>query len=275
VLFASGVIQCWGLNNYGQIGNGSVGGSAVTAPVSVTGISTAIAVTAGAYHTCALLADNSIRCWGANGDLQGGRIGSASGTPAVVPSPPGPRAAPITTAVRIAAGVGAGQLSSTGLGGYHTCALLSDGSGVCWGYFYRGVMGDGTMFDGLETVVIFPPNVGPVRPVTGPARSIAAGGYHTCVIEDGGLIQCWGYGNDGQIGNNAGSSVGVPTTATLPAGRMAAAVAAGGFHTCAVLTDASQPPANEVWCWGNNRDGQLGDTTQDERRIPTRVLGLP
>jgi alpha-tubulin suppressor-like RCC1 family protein len=272
VLLSSGTVQCWGYNNDGQIGNG-VTGSPVTTAVAVTGISNAVAIAAGGFHSCAILTDDSISCWGRNSDNQTSaeRI-SSSGVPNTVPGSgrtPGP---PITTAAAIAAGIGVGEQGLAKLGGYHTCAVLSDGSGRCWGYGHNGVLGNGIMTspDAGTFFVLFG-GTSPVKPFMGPARSIAAGAYHTCVIVTGGLIQCWGHGDDGEFGNNAKSSSGFPTTTTLPAGRTASVIAAGGFHTCAVLTTATSTPANEVWCWGNNGDGQLGDLTRDNRVAPTQV----
>jgi alpha-tubulin suppressor-like RCC1 family protein len=103
----------------------------------------------------------------------------------------------------------------------------------------------------------------------GSARAIAGGGYHNCVLLTNGLIQCWGNGGNGQIGNNANSSTGSPTTTTLPPGRLGVGLAAGGYQTCALL--APSATTNEVWCWGNNGDGQLGDGSSTDRWAPVRV----
>lgn len=67
---ASGAVQCWGYNNYGQLGNGSMTASASITPVRASGIAAPVAVAAGAWHTCALLADGAMRCWGLNRDGQ-------------------------------------------------------------------------------------------------------------------------------------------------------------------------------------------------------------
>ena len=133
-LLQDGTVRCWGQNDYGQLGNGTVSSAQVpnSTPVEVIGITTATAVTAGGYHACALLQDGTVRCWGQNdyGQLGDGAV--------ITPQtrPPTPRPSPnpvevrgITTAVAIKAGI------------FHTCALLRDGTMQCWGwndYFQLG-----------------------------------------------------------------------------------------------------------------------------------------
>jgi alpha-tubulin suppressor-like RCC1 family protein len=122
-LLASGAVKCWGDNSYGQLGDGTGGPKVVsTTPVTVTGISTAIAIIAGGFHACAVLRGSSVKCWGLNdfGQLGDGTT-TSSNTPVTVHS----TYAPI----------------SLSAGSQHTCALFSGGVMTCWGRNYWGQLG--------------------------------------------------------------------------------------------------------------------------------------
>lgn len=264
-LLGDGTVRCWGRNEFGELGDGSTcltPPCATPLPVAVTGVSTAIAVRAGAYHTCALLANGEVRCWGFN---EFGQLGDGTFTSSSTP-------------VAVAEAVGAVVVSA---GGYHTCALRPDGRVQCWGRNEFGELGDGST---------------PNRPtpvfVSGltDAVAVSAGAYHTCALVADGTLRCWGLNNFGQLGD--GSSLTYTFTddvlatsqlffSTLPPGShsrtpvavrdisSAAAVAAGGFHTCASLSDRSTS------CWGQNDYGQLGDGTSSSSSTPAAVSGLP
>jgi hypothetical protein len=111
---SNGTVNCWGLNGYGQLGNGSTT-TFFSAPVVVSGMSTAIDIAAGANHSCAVLSNGTVNCWGDNsyGQLGNGTSGGISRTPVAVSG--------ISTATAIVAG------------GTHSCARLSDGTVRCWG----------------------------------------------------------------------------------------------------------------------------------------------
>jgi alpha-tubulin suppressor-like RCC1 family protein len=123
-LRANGTVRCWGENNQGQLGDGSTSGS--RNGVEVTGISTAVAISAGWEHTCAVLADGGVRCWGANAL---GQLGDGTTTNRTTPVP----ASGITDAVAVTAGWW-----------HHSCALLGDGTVKCWGDNEWGQHGNGT-----------------------------------------------------------------------------------------------------------------------------------
>ena len=151
---ANGTVQCWGENSFGGLGNASaLGFSAV--PVTVTGISTATAVSVGYRHTCAVLVGGSVQCWGlANSGQLGVTVGTSTSTPQVVPG--------ISTATGIAAGDS------------FTCALLSGGGVQCWGDNTSAQLGSGTTSAGGITRV----NVASVTSAT----AITAGGTYACAL---------------------------------------------------------------------------------------------
>jgi alpha-tubulin suppressor-like RCC1 family protein len=172
-LLASGAVQCWGANNYGQLGDGTTTHSNV--PVTVKGISSATAVAAGGYFSCALLASGAVQCWGygGNGELGGGSYANSS-APVFV--------AGISTAVAITAG------------SFHACAVLSSGAAQCWGRNSHGQLGNGLMTDSASNT---PVRVSGIR---SPLR-LAAGAEHTCALLSDGAVKCWGYDNEGQLGD--------------------------------------------------------------------------
>jgi alpha-tubulin suppressor-like RCC1 family protein len=133
-LLANHGVQCWGANIYGQLGNGTSGtGTDFWTPVTVINISTAVAISAGGFHTCAALADGTLRCWGRNtkGELGNGTTIDSS-TPVTVSG--------LNAAVAVSAGIA------------YTCALLANGRPWCWGTNAAGRLGNGTTSDSLIPV---------------------------------------------------------------------------------------------------------------------------
>jgi hypothetical protein len=127
-LLSDETIKCWGLNGgRGQLGNGSMTNSYT--PVTVSGISNAIAVTGGRAHTCALLSNNTVQCWGYN---YYGQLGDGS---TILRDQQ--RTTPITVS-------GISNATAISAGDYHNCALLSSNTVQCWGSNGAGQLGNGT-----------------------------------------------------------------------------------------------------------------------------------
>jgi alpha-tubulin suppressor-like RCC1 family protein len=239
----SGVVTCWGRNNYGQLGNGTTVDS--RSPVTVSGISTAVAVAAGKYHTCAVLASGSARCWGLN---TSGQIGNGTTTN---------RTTPGTVS-------GLSGVTSIAAGDAHTCASLSTGQVRCWGSNTYGQVGNGT----ATTTFLTPTTVG-TRTSAGTLVALAnvteveTGAQFACARKTDGTVGCWGRNQYGQLGDgttsNRTSPVGVSGLASV------GDLAAGDFHACAVMS------TGRARCWGNNLMGQLGDGTQSGRTTPVEV----
>jgi alpha-tubulin suppressor-like RCC1 family protein len=256
-----GTAKCWGENSYGQLGDGSTVDSDV--PVAVNGLtgsgasSTAVSVTSGSGHSCAVMANGTVKCWGKN-DI--GQLGDGTTTNRRVPvSVSGITGlTPATTAVSVTAGGGS------------TCALMANGTVKCWGYNYDGQLGDGSNTDSLIPIA--------VRGIDGASSSNTAVTVHitasvACALMADGTVKCWGRNNFGQLGNNSRAASNVPVAVTGITGSSAAStavsVSAGGYHSCALMANGA------VQCWGSNLHGQLGDNvTVGDSLIPVLVSGI-
>jgi alpha-tubulin suppressor-like RCC1 family protein len=235
----SGAVWCWGNNQSGQLGDGTVPARLTPGPVS--GLRTgAVTLAAGAFHTCAVTSGGILRCWGDNWH---GQLGDGTTTDRLTPVPVS----------------GLGSVVAVVAGWRHTCALTSAGEVWCWGDNSNGQLGDGTMTDRLTPV--------PVSGLDSGVVAVAAGSGHTCALTSAGEVSCWGYNGQAQLGDGTMTNRLTPVPVSgLDSGVVA--VAAGASVTCA-LTDAG-----EAWCWGSNSNGQLGDGSVMERSTPVPVSGL-
>lgn len=234
----AGRVYCWGLNNWGQLGDGSQSQS--LRPVRVVDLPPAVAVAAGDSHSCAITVGGAAYCWGLGGRGQLGDGGTQFRTrPVAVQG--------LDTGVReIAAG------------GFHSCAVTEAGTALCWGLNEDGQLGDGTR-DGRLTPV-------PVSGLGGGVTSIGGGRDHSCAVRAGG-VYCWGDNLAGQLGDGTGNPSNLPVRVkSFRTGGLD--VTAGSFHSCAATTGGA------AFCWGDNGSGQLGDGTTDGRYVRVRMARL-
>lgn len=232
-LNASGTAMCWGANEEGQLGNATRADRAT--PTRVDSELRFSTLAAGESHTCGLAGNGVPLCWGEN---LSGQLGDGSRNNQTVP--------------RVVGGGLAFQEITAGWS--HTCGLTSSGNTFCWGNNNQGQLGDGTTLDRLQ------PNL-----VSEAVGELVAGSAHTCGIR-GGTVVCWGANSAGQLGDGSGTDQRTPVeVAGLPG--PARTLAAGAVHTCALLVDG------RVYCWGQNRFGQLGDGTNIDRAQPVEVGG--
>jgi len=241
-LISGGTARCWGDNLYLQLGEGTDPPALRRAsPVPVAGLTGATAIEASGSHTCALLGNGSVRCWGAGdgGQLGTGTASTASPTPVAVVG--------LTRATAIVAGL------------THTCARIGNGSVRCWGYNDYGQLGNGT--DPISATPV------PVAGLAG-VQALAAGGTFTCAVLGDGTVRCWGTNTFGQLGDGTTTSSFSPVQVTGLAATGVMTISAGRLHTCAVLRDGT------ARCWGVNSSGVLGDGTTSTRLTPVPVTGL-
>ena len=206
-----------------------------------SGLSDAVMVSAGVDHTCALMRNGEVLCWGKDDK---GQLGdSAEASPSLVPV----KVELLSTATTISAG------------GNHTCAVLTGGALVCWGDNASGQIGDDSTTDRFTPV--------PVEGLSSGVAAVAGGLLHTCAVLDTGALKCWGDNAEGQLGDGTKADSRVPIGVEgLSSG--VAAVAAGEKHTCAASDDGV------LRCWGKNNRGQVGDDSTDERTSPVVVTTL-
>ena len=245
-LLRDGTVKCWGENTSGQLGDGTRTSRPTPAPVVGLG-GRAIAIAAGARHTCALSIDGGVRCWGANFV---GQLGDGSFVDRTAPTP-----------VVNLGGTGVAIIA----GGSNTCALLSSGVVRCWGHNSVGALGDGTLTSREAPVSVVD--------LGGAAVSLSTSGYHTCAVLSGGAVRCWGSNQFGELGAGSPATT-EPTTrpvSVVDLGGAAVSVAAAFTHTCALLSGGG------VRCWGYRREGELGDGSpfgSAPQLTPVSVVGL-
>ena len=248
-LLNTGQISCWGFGGDGQLGTGdNTSLSTPSAPITLPTNTTATAITAGNFHTCALLNTGQISCWGFGSS---GRLGTGDNTSLSTPS------APITLPTNTTA-------TAITAGSTHTCALLNTGQISCW-----GAGGDGRLGTG-DTNNLSTPSAPITLPANTTATAITAGTFHTCALLNTGQISCWGAGGDGQLGTGDTNNLSTPSAPiTLPTNTTATAITAGSTHTCALLN------TGQISCWGNNFFGQLGTGNTTDLSTPSAPITLP
>jgi alpha-tubulin suppressor-like RCC1 family protein len=249
---SEGRVRCWGYGADGELGYGnkaSIGvGDTPDAHADVDVGGKVRQIGAGTHHTCALLENGDVRCWGRahEGQLGRGNTENLGDEPEDIPG--------LVPPVNLG-----GKAVQIAVGGDHTCALLESGGVRCWGLGDMGQLGYGN-----------PDNVGDNEtpasldrdvPLGGTATSIAAGYTHTCATLEGGTFRCWGEGVTGQLGygvipGTVGENVGAYTTPAdegdVPFMGSVRKLALGVYHTCALLSIGT------VRCWGDNSNGELG-----------------
>jgi cysteine-rich repeat protein len=259
-VLSGGRLKCWGQNDKGQLGLGNTKGRGLlpgdmgeSLPfVDVGG--EVIAVTAGECHTCALLSDGAVKCWGCNDK---GQLGQ--GDTVLRGDDPGDMGSALPVV-----NLGEGQTATALVAGFeHTCAVLKGSGEVkCWGHNNEGQLGLGNNMNRGDN----PGEMGDALPAVdlgilgGPTVEIALGREHTCARRKAGQVKCWGKNDTGQLGQGDTADrgdgpleMGVALFAVdLGFGKLAAGIAAGHFFSCAILLNGA------VKCWGRNADGQLG-----------------
>ena len=222
-LLANGTVQCW------------QGPSQTPAPVTISGVSNAVAIGAEAGgSTCVVIAGGSVSCW-----------------PGIAPAVPVP---------------GVLNATSVTFGVVHGCAVISDGTVMCWGDNDHGQLGNGQFVtQGIYT----PPSwVRDSAGVLTGAISVVSGDYHACALLSSGAVKCWGAAVG--INRSTDSALAIPFFTQVPSGMaaipVATAVAAGAFNVCVTIVDGT------VWCQGTGPSPGLASGMQ--YAPPTLMAGF-
>ncbi len=236
----TGIVQCWGDNRFGELGDGTRVSRPL--PARVRGLPPgATRVVAGFGYTCAI-AGGGAYCWGLNNY---GELGDGTTTWRSTPVP-----------VRgLDRNVTAIAVSDNYTGREHTCAIA--GGAYCWGY-----NGDGELGDGTTASRSTPAKVQGLSGVT----AVSAGDWSSCAVA-GGAARCWGANASGQLGTGGttASLTPVPVSGLV---QDVSEVGAGSASACAVRTTGS------VWCWGANTEGELGTGDRTSSLVPVAVHGM-
>ena len=234
-VLTQGDLWCWGLNQYGQLGDGTLKNSHEAVRVQgVSGVATRVA--AGDYHTCAVIG-GALRCWGNNFY---GQLGNGNDQDAAVP---------------VAVAAPAGSVSQISTGALHTCAVIA-GAAWCWGENLSGQLGDGS-----QAVARYAPVA--VANLGDAVSEISAASAHTCA-RTGNALYCWGDNDYGQLGIGDVLPRLAPTLVDgFPLATLG--VATGTRHTCA-------RGAGGVYCWGNGTYAQTGHFGNSS--VPQAVAGV-
>jgi alpha-tubulin suppressor-like RCC1 family protein len=249
-------VWAWGENNAGQLGDNS-GHPQSTTPVKVklpSGSGPVVAITMGAEHAVALMANGTVWTWGGNGSgqLGDGAFGSEEDLPVQV------------------VGVGGlgllSQVVGVSAGGYFTAALKSDGTMLDWGSDSAGQLGDGPP--------AAPNSVWPVAPtgLGGRLVAIAAGTSDMYAVKADGTVWAWGDDTIGALGD--GTTTPSPVTSPTRVHRLVDGSGvvhlAAGYERGAAVTSHGI-----VFGWGFNANGQLGDSSEIDATAPVRAVSLP
>lgn len=286
----NGRVFCWGYNARGQLGTGVAGGWETT-PVQIDLPTRATAIAAGHEHTCAVLRNRTLACWGYNNE---GQLGDGTtvtrASPTLVPG--------LSNVIAVSGSQrhtcalhrnqtvscfgynASGQVAATGnqreyspvrvaglrrvaeisVGWDHSCARQDNGNVQCWGNNLFGQLG-------RETVNTAPNAPGRVARLND-VKSLGVGRHQTCVADAAGRAFCWGDNSSGQLGNGeVGGDTALRSRVRGLGGSPVVAVHAGYDHSCALSQNGA------MRCWGDNDYGQLGDGTTTDSPTPVRVSG--
>ncbi len=240
VLRSDGTVWCWGYNKEGELGRGLMGNEQPV-PAQVPDLPPAVALSSGsAWHTCAIVADGSARCWGHGG---WGELGDGTSQH---------RSSPVTA-------LAPEPLESISTFNSTTCAVSTLGKVWCWGRNDHGQVGDGSTANRAAPV-----EVSGLPPVS----AVAAGGYHSCALADEGTVWCWGDGGEGKLGQNNWDDHLTPVQVKNPLGLALTdvkAVSLGEHYSCALKEDGA-------WCWGRGDYGEQGSGAESDQNTPRAVL---
>jgi alpha-tubulin suppressor-like RCC1 family protein len=230
-----GSAMCWGSNSFGELGLGQSGTAPVPNPTNVPGLAGVIDIAVSSYHTCAVLANGTVECWGLNDE---GALGDGTRVDRATP-------APVT---------GLSGVRALALGFEHSCALTQDGNVWCWGVNDRGELGDGTNERRLTPQQV-PGLTGVVQ--------LASMQFNTCARRVDASVVCWGDNGRGQRGD--GTTDPHPSPSPVPGLTDVTEVGVGVGFACARRADMT------IWCWGDNLFGELGVGDDAMHYVPTQV----
>lgn len=249
-VLADGAPYCWGQNTYGQLGNNSTTNSLVPVATYTGGTLSGKSISMirlGYSHTC-VLADGVPQCWGYNNY---GQLGNNSTTNSSVP-----------VTVYTAGELNGRTITQLASSSYTNC-VVADGAPYCWGHNSYGQLGNNSTTHSYVPTAVYTGGALSGKAIT----TLDKGWYQLCVMADG-APYCWGQNTYGQLGNNSTTNSLVPVavyTGGALSGKVPTSISGSSGHTCALAAD-------ELYCWGLNDYGQLGDGSTTNSSVPVLTL---
>ena len=248
-------VQCWGYGSSGQLGDNIQ--SSHDSPVTVVNTQTtgtlinSIQVSVGSYHSCSLNLAGGVRCWGYGGE---GQLGQGANQSSKAP----------LLVTNLAGDSSLTNISQISAGANHTCVLNNNGKVFCWGNGISGQLGNGSNENHSR----------PQRVKDEDGESylsgivqVASGSEHTCALESGGDVFCWGLQSYGRLGNEQSTNLSnTPVKASNLS--LITKISVGGQHSCALKENS------QVVCWGMGANGRLGnnDINEGDSSVPVVVM---
>jgi alpha-tubulin suppressor-like RCC1 family protein len=229
----------------------------------------------GDYYVglCALLSDDSVRCWGRE---QYGHLGAGNGVVDIA----SPSASPVNLGTNV-------KVASVHAFRSYACAILDDRSLKCWGANGSNQLGYGDTRNRGLSASDMGDNLPAVEFGDGERVLMIAAGKgnsrYTCAILEGGTVKCWGKNDYGMTGMEYQNVEGKHTYTGKPkdqvamnfGGGKAKSIDCGSYHCCVVLE--SEVQASNMWCWGYGYWGQLGTESQNSPKhvpVPSKLTNV-
>jgi alpha-tubulin suppressor-like RCC1 family protein len=261
-----GTVLAWGNNGNGELGDGNNSPAKVPVEVSISGV-TVTAIASGYDHTLALTSAGTVYAFGNNnyGQMGDGNKDGGSETPVQVLNYSGGTGTYLSGITAIAAGVS------------FSLALTSSGNVYAWGNNGNGELGNASNAESNIPVEV--QNSTDTGPLTG-ITAIAAGGYNVAAgafalaLTSSGMVYAWGYDGYGELGNRTtgngavSDDSNIPVLVSMPGGVTVTAISAGLWHNLALTSSGN------VYAWGANTGGDLGNDTTTDSPIPLEVEGV-
>ncbi len=255
-LTSNGRLFTWGLNNNGQLGDGTTISkftpTEITSNFTLASGETIVDISLGEEHSSAITSIGSIFTWGNNNY---GQLGDGTTTTKLIPTD-------ITSLFNLSSGE---TIASISLGYAHSSAITSKGFIYTWGNNSYGQLGDGTNIDRMTPIDI-------TRFFSAPGEDIitvSLGNYHSAALTMMGRIYTWGWNAFGQLGDGTTTNKSYPTSINsrlnISISENVASISLGNTHSSALTS------YGRVLTWGDNNNGQLGDGTNTQRTTPVEI----
>jgi uncharacterized repeat protein (TIGR02543 family) len=248
----SGRIYAWGLNDYGQLGDGTTTNRTTPTLISFTGLQsgeTIQSVGAGGQHSLAVTTSGRVYGWGNNAFGQLGDGTYLHTTPTLISF----------------TGLQSGEtIQSVGAGHYHSLAVTTSGRIYSWGFNNYGQLGDATTTNRTTPTLISFTGLQSGETI----QSVEAGYFHSIAVTTSGRVYVWGNNAFGQLGDGTTTNQTTPTLISftgLQSGETIQSVEGGLYHSLSVTT------SGRVFAWGEGGAGALGDGTTTNRNRPTLI----